>query len=57
MSELPWRSPLAEMYVRAGVEMGYINQDYNSRFQKGVFIPINMFENIISHKIYLKDKD
>ncbi|KAB7499363.1 Glucose dehydrogenase [FAD, quinone] [Armadillidium nasatum] len=30
----PWRTPIAELYVRAGVELGYPNVDYNSRSQR-----------------------
>ncbi|XP_018018516.1 glucose dehydrogenase [FAD, quinone] [Hyalella azteca] len=39
IQESPWRTPLANAFVEAGVEMGYSNRDYNSAYQTGFMIP------------------
>ena len=39
VQEAPWRTPLATVFVEAGVEMGYDNRDCNGEFQTGFMIP------------------
>lgn len=45
MEEAPWRTPLAQAFVEAGVELGYPNRDYNSRYQSGEQISANGHPN------------
>ncbi|KAF2367254.1 Glucose-methanol-choline oxidoreductase N-terminal [Trinorchestia longiramus] len=35
VQESPWRTPLATAFVEGGMELGYVNRDYNAAYQTG----------------------
>ncbi|XP_018018056.1 glucose dehydrogenase [FAD, quinone] [Hyalella azteca] len=37
--EAPWRTPLGDAWVEAGVQRGFKNRDYNAEFQSGFMHP------------------
>ncbi|KAL7643225.1 UNVERIFIED_CONTAM: hypothetical protein RMT77_006516 [Armadillidium vulgare] len=39
VDEPPWRTPLVKAFLEGGVELGYRNLDYNSRYQAGFMAP------------------
>lgn len=39
VGEAPYRTPLADSFLAAGLELGYANRDVNGEFQSGFMIP------------------